>query len=496
MVQTITGGNGPVGTVTNAVFLSTLVQKKLFITSGALGAFGTVVGGAYGIGGDVSQVWTIDNQGTVSAPASYGIGISLSGAGTIINDGTASAISGFGGGVALGSGIVRNQGSILGLGGAGVAFSQGGTLVNTGAAAFLSGMNGVTAAGARATVANTGVIIGNLNGIKLTAGGIVRNLGSDALIEGHTPTGIDISGASGTVINSGGIQGATAVRLEQGGTLDNLAVGQIEGFDIGASLDNGGTLLNQGTLRAGAIGVTLGNGGSVVQEGLASFLSGGAYGILASGVPASVENDGTIKQVRSIHTTGGGGSAAIGLGAGGTVTNVGTGSLINFSDLGIIASGFAMVVNQGSIIQAGTSGGGVPLAVELSAGGTVLNAAGALISSQHAIAIAGTGTVINLGSIVAGVRAGFGVDRGLVVNAGRVSGFDGIGVANGSIQNSGIIDATHTGMSMLAGTITNTGTIKAPTGPNGTGIKILGDGSHGSLRANNSETSTPREFRP
>jgi hypothetical protein len=138
-----------------------------------------------------------------------------------------------------------------------------------------------------ASVTNSGSILGSGTAIDLAAGGTVTNTGTAALISnGAAGYGVLVAGGVGSVTNHGTIIGSTkksAVFLEGGGTIANIGTSALI-LDEGTSqagvyvqggvgiVSNAGTI---GTSFADAFGVVLLTGGTITNVGSASLIFGG-----------------------------------------------------------------------------------------------------------------------------------------------------------------------------------------------------------------------------
>jgi hypothetical protein len=230
---------------------------------------------------------------------------------------------------------------------------------------------------------------------------------------------------------------------------------------------------NQGVLKGDRFGIVLRSLllPSTVTNQAAGAISG-ISGVLLGSQGSAVTNAGSITGI---------GNTAVGLGAGGSVTN----------QLGGVISGYReginVYVNAGTVTNAGTIMATRPAGgdgVDLQAGGSVTNSVGGVISGgSYGVNVKNSpGTVINYGSITGntgvGLSAGGSVTNqvggaitggvsiylGTVVNSGSITGsFTGVSVfTNGSItnQNGGTISGGFNGVSVRGnGTVTNAGTI-------------------------------------
>ncbi len=253
----------------------------------------------------------------------------------------------------------------------------------------------------------------------------------------------------------------------------------------------GDSVINQGQIGGTIVGVYLtATPGLVITNQLGATISGASYGIDSAGTP-TVVNAGSIAGGASYHNAG------VYLKAAGLVINEAGGTIGGYYGIG---TGFGYpsgtlfayisppitVVNDGAITGSTThslfqSGAGILV----SAGGTVVNHSGGIISGAVAIENKGTPglAVINAGSIVGesadyhGYGVALRVAGGSVTNqaGGFISGFTGVQIYSASgpanVVNSGTIDGSTTtfgaGISLSSGgSVSNNGTIAGPVGIN------------------------------
>ena len=341
---------------------NTLGANTTLVDAGTLTNTGTLV-----IDPPITVTGTFINSSIVSAPGTY-TAFYIANGGRLTNNSGGTILSATDGISAAGTAIVANSGSIRGTNGGGIIMAAG-TVINGATSNTIAMISGATAgivASGIATVMNYGSIrastaLGGVNsqpGISLSAGGSIKNVGT--VFAGD---GVIITGASGTLANSGFIN----VR------------------NVGVSLAAGGSVSNSGKIVAsGGMGIVLSAGGSV-SNSASGYVSGFSYGILATNAAATVSNSGTIMALAAFGLngvnlgqggslgntgtiTGGGSSAAVvRLGAVGTVSNYGTITASATGETGVYLAGGGTVIDGGTIAGLGTGS-----AVEFGAANGVL----------------------------------------------------------------------------------------------------------------------------
>jgi hypothetical protein len=491
------------GTIIGRAGTGVALDDGGYVTN-ALGAL--IEGGATGI--SVLNVYgSVVNAGVVSAGS---VGIYLGAGGTVGNGGTIRTSGLASAGIeADGFAEIANAGTIYGApGSTGILLKQGGSVFNAGTIEHFDSY-GVVVRGAAGTLINTGLVYGFNRGVAMYEGGSVANAG---LITGGGDA-VYVAGGAASVVNFGSISGFVAgVRADGGGTVVNTGsiysqsgfaiAGQTVALDVlnagrlsdgggggGVALSAGGTVVNEGgiyvpsgtgvrtddvaaeVINSGSIfgngGVYLGAGGYLGNRAGAT-IAGGVGGVWAYSGPATVVNAGSIT----------GGAYGVGFADGGVVDNTVGGESV-FGTITGGTSGIYMYKVAGTVINAGLIQATEALStgVTLAAGGTVANAAGAVIAGYHqGVFIAGApADIYNAGTILAdGASADtFGGYAGVVMAAGgtltnaasgRIGGAD-YGVVATSLAsamfNAGTIDGQLNGGVSLrdGGSISNAGSI-------------------------------------
>lgn len=304
------------------------------------------------------------------------------------------------------------------------------------------------------SVINSGTITGGINGgVRLNDGGSVTNLA------GGTITGVSIAN-TGTVTNAGLIQGNAQVGT---GNIINQSGGTITGFANFAT----GTLTNAGTIAGdftssssatvnnqfgGSIagGVDINNTLNIPMRGPGTVTNAGSIGgfgvLLNDG--GSVTNSGTITGTTANPTSFNIAGVFMFLGSG-NVANLAGGAITGGTD------GVQYFLGSGSVLNAGSITGMTGNGVNLQAGGSVTNLAGGTITGAvNGVQVVGnnafTSSVINAGTITGTTGAGVSISIGAPVSVTNLAG----GTITGVIG----IDTNSVNATVInAGTITGTG---------------------------------------
>jgi len=355
---------------------------------------------------------------------------------------------------ALVDGALINEGSISGpvtVGAGGIVTNAANGIITTGAAAEIYGWGGLGA------VVNDGNIAGTGNyGVYLEAGGRITNAAS-ALIS-STNYAIRINQGAGNVVNDGAIAGGNhGMVLADGGSVTNAASGSITGKFSGINIFYGNaTVINAGTIETLG-GTTVGDGILLASDALESVNNSGTIAVVGDGVV--INGDGLFSIANTGAIMGNRDDGVYAYALENAITNAAS-ALIMGANLGVaIKGGDGTVVNNGSIAATGAYGR-AGRGVALYWGGSVTNAAAAVITGgPNGIVIErAAGTVANFGTIAS-------ADQGVHLDAG------------GSVANAASASITgNTGVVLLSGgTVTNAGTI---TGSGGTAVGFGGTASN------------------
>ena len=403
------------GSVTNATSGSiTGGYRGLIVTGGA----GTVV--------NQGSIWDTGTAGMGPVLLYHGgIGVDLTSGGQVANATSASITGGYRGVyITGGAGLVINEGSIAalsttaGIAAIAVDLTSGGMVTNAQSASIMGNIGVLV--GNTGTVVNHGTIDGsgtNGQGVFLSNGPVTN--AALALITGGAD-GVSIG--NGTVVNAGSIAGTGASTSAGGVNVAGFSVNNLVTNAASASIsgNNGvlvaaGNVINDGSITGtgtpGA-GVMLKSSGLVTNGALASIT--GAFDGVRILYDSSVQTGaGTVFNNGTIGGAGSSGRGIYILTGGrvrsGLVSNAAsaviTGGSIGVELKSFITAGAATLINDGSVIGAGTAS----LGVDLTGGGSVTNTATASITGTDGVDVSGgTGTVVNEGSVVgSGTAAAF-----------------------------------------------------------------------------------------
>ena len=416
--------------------------------------------------GTYTSPLTIASGGGVSYSGS---GYAITGTGTLVNQGLIAQYGGTDGAVSLsGASSVTNNGTVIGSARYAVVLGGSGGISNYG---LISGFLGVSLQGAGDIVTNLGTIIASAgygSAVYLANGGTVINGASDAstaLLLGSG--GVIVGGeAAGMIANDGTIAGqlfgSEGVSLSGGGTVTNGASGvtlaQIQGYFAGIAssgsfavqVSNYATISSTGEAQ-GSYGILIQGTGTITNIGTASLIEGdGGISIALNG---NVSNDGIIAGtiVSTIGATPG--FIGVNIQGTGTVTNTGTASLIEGYGGGIVIGSGGTVINAGTILALESD---AYATVSITGNGAITNVGTAsLIQGYHGVVIGGVGSITNAGSIL-GVGGANGDNLGVVLN-------DGGSVINGSTSDTTALVYGGIGVDVkaAAGTVINYATIQS-----------------------------------
>jgi Hint domain len=311
---------------------------------------------------------------------------------------------------------------------------QNGAHLSIAAGATIEG-SGVAPAygyGGTSTVVNAGLIDPAFAGVYQASGGAVTNL-AGGIILGTT---YGVSANDATVVNYGSIGGGgSGLLLRDGASAFNHSNGTITGGVKGVyGRFDPGTLTNAGTISGGTDAVLLAAGytGRLVVDPGAVFIGtvSGANTLGATAVStlelASGATTGTLNSFGSQYVD----FAQV-------TIDVGASWLVNSSD--VVTTSYT-IIDSGTLTNTGSLGSTITLA----AGARLTNASGAIISaSSVAVTGAASGQVVNAGTIggVGGVEVGAGSTvtnaAGALITAGTMNGVEIIG--GGSVFNAGSI---------------------------------------------------------
>ncbi|NYI30173.1 hypothetical protein GGR94_003885, partial [Sulfitobacter geojensis] len=474
---TLTSTAGTVGTVTNAggsVNINGGTAGPVANTAGTLTVASAGSTGAVTNSGTASNAGTVealnnlegtfDNTGTISGETTVAGG-AVTNSGTMANvtttGGSFSSTAGSIGDISINGGTVELSGGTVGgvdnaagsltLGLDAGAVTNSATLILTGSATSLNNTAGST------TVSGTVSGPTNLSGGQLTNtgdlnGGVTVTAGtfdSTGTILGT----VDASG--GTVNLAGRLNGSLEAgdgevtitgSLSDVNSITNNGSGSLTIASGTTSLDNGGIVVNTGTMT---IGGRLAGTGALANAGTLEISTGGT-------VAMNIANDGTLAAEGAIT-----GDLVNNSGRTATIAGVMTGDVVNAAsgEVTIAGTQTGTIDNDGTVLVTGTNIGGVINNEQLTvaSGGTV---EGDIINSA-VLELDGevTGDVINNGSAPAASTARLRIGDGAIVTlSGGVSGdFENASDLNLRGRVDGIL--SNTGLTTLQEGISTVGTI-------------------------------------
>ena len=407
-------------------------------------------------------------------------------------------------GLAIGS-TVNNSGSIIGDTDKGIRLVGGGTVTNSG---YIAGRVGAGADGIAmftfddqptsgftsiGTVNNLlgGTIEGFRFGIIQSSGGTINNAGTISGGAGGIVIQALDAGKIGTVTNSGTVNGTVQFNQLDTANVDNSGViSSTTSKGITTSSPSGAlVILNRasGSITGATQGIysegtslSVDNAGTIRGNGTSTSFRTPGGGVVITGGPGTITNNGTISGARFGITTAFFSdpvtNAASGRAIGTTVNN--SGSIIGDTDDGIRLLGGGTVTNSGYIAgRVGAGADGISMFAfddQNTSGstsiGTVTNLAGGVIEGNRlGVILSDGGTVNNAGTINGGsngaiyIQTGNPGKIGSVVNSGTINGQVGFNdlLASATVRNSGSIAATNAPavQSDSALTLTNSGAI-------------------------------------
>jgi hypothetical protein len=452
---------------------------SVYVTNAMTGA---ITGGTNGI--DAAGVYaTIDNAGVITGTNGSGIALQASSTTSVsgyVGNAAGGAITGGADGIdAAGlATTIENLGVITGTSGSGIALQSSssstisGYVTNASGASITGGTDGIAVDPISATIMNAGVITGTSgSGIYIgtsAATGVavyIGNTGTGTIAGGAY--GIKVAGLSATIQNSGTITGTANYGIylgypystgvsgyvgNAGGTITGGVTG-IEGYGVSTTIDNSGVIV--GTSGSGIYlgGASDSSVSGYVTNTAGGTITGGAYGIDAAGLTATINNSGTITGTvyYGIYLQYTDDSITFGY-----IGNAATGVITGGTD-GVEADGVAASIMNAGVIT-GTSGYGINLEwsnvtpisgyVGNAATGTITGGTDGIDANELSATIENAG-LIN-GASGSGVYLQYSPNSptsGYIGNesSGRITGgTDGIDVAGvyASIINAGVITGT------------------------------------------------------
>jgi hypothetical protein len=296
------------------------------------------------------------------------------------------------------------------------------------------------------------------------------DIGSVPVVNAGTLTMATASGGQGqhviggTLMNQGtmnlvpGAAGVEQLVLEDGATVNNASTGSI---NVGASCEIsdifGGVLINAGTITKNAPDTTDivatfdNNGGSInLKSGTVSFDGGGKI-------------DGATISVASASRLGLADSS-VPMVCSGTLAGTGAGTVAITQTLTVASTGLTLQM-PGNLLQwsSGT--------VDVSSGGTLINAQNSVINTSANVAISGAGTLNNQGTINVANGSNLDLTRGASLNNSQGATIDLI--AKSLISSNGEPSDIFSNSGLLEKTGSNSAGITSPFNNNGGTLKVV-----------------------
>ncbi len=441
------------GTISSASGYAISSTGTAYITNSGLISGATGVQIAYG---------TLTNSGTITG-STYAVYVT--GSATVVDEvgsvfnGTVAAVAGNGS-------ILDLAGSGSGtLNGLGTQFTGFDTLTITSGTWTIH--EGASFYGA---IDNYATVTGGATGVGLSVytGGSLYNA-PGAVIESQTAAAVDAYGSNITIVNEGTITSASGVGIYLTGSGSITNDGAItSGSGYGITQSGGYAYVsNEGKISGGNVGVEIANG-TITNDGT---ISGGNYAVYISGSGTLVDDAGSV--FNGLVAAYAGGASVLDLAGSGSGTLSGLGT--QFEGFGTldITSG-TWTINEGASFYgpinnyATVTGGATGVGISVYTGGSLYNAAGAVIESQTAAAVDSYGynvLITNDGTISSASGIGiYLIGSGTITNSGAITSTTSYGIAAqaGStvyITNYGTISGGTVGVEIANGTLTNEGTI-------------------------------------
>jgi hypothetical protein len=269
---------------------------------------------------------TTINHG-ITIGATYTSPLTITTTGTVNNNGTGTAI------YYDGTATIQNAGQIIATGAAvphgnlGISLTGNGSVGNSG---LITASGYAIYFGNAGTVTNAGTVSGYY-GVEIRGTSAVSN-SSTGTITGTGRYGVKLLGATASVTNDGTISGRTALQALFSATVDNT--GLLSGLD-GVNIVGAASLRNSGSIIANSSdALGLGAGGTITNAAggyITDTVSGYGDAVLVTGGAATITNAGTLSAYTGIDFTGTAASQTVIdsgtiIGSGGTAVAFGAGN--------------------------------------------------------------------------------------------------------------------------------------------------------------------------